>query len=230
MIDYATLPTRDIERLSRNIRPGEWAVEAERPISTLLGSCVAVCLFDLALGLAGMNHFMLPQMKQGTHADEDVLLAGDACMEALLNAMLQRGAAKHRMRAKAFGGGAVIDTAVPGSLNVGKRNADFAHQWLEREEAELRASIAHLDRLDQEAGRPRGPRVCLFHYPPIPPGRTRSRFSAVIAEAGASHCIYGHLHGKDLGPARIDGELDGVTYRCTSCDQVGFAPVEILRW
>ncbi|RKT62927.1 chemotaxis protein CheD [Azonexus fungiphilus] len=140
MIDYATLPTRDIERLSRNIRPGEWAVEAERPISTLLGSCVAVCLYDLALGLAGMNHFMLPQMKQGAHADEDVLLAGDACMEALLNAMLQRGAAKHRMRAKAFGGGAVIDTAVPGSLNVGKRNADFAHQWLEREGIPIIAS------------------------------------------------------------------------------------------
>ena len=44
MIDYTTLPARDIERLSRVIRPGEWAVEVERPISTLLGSCVAVCL------------------------------------------------------------------------------------------------------------------------------------------------------------------------------------------
>ena len=139
-VDYATLPTRDIERLSRNIRPGEWAVERERPISTLLGSCVAVCLFDAALPLAGMNHFMLPQMKKGAHADEDVLLAGDACMEALLNAMLQRGAAKHRIRAKAFGGGAVIDTTVPGALAVGKRNADFAHEWLARENIPLIAS------------------------------------------------------------------------------------------
>ena len=140
MIDYTTLPARDIERLSRVIRPGEWAVEVERPISTLLGSCVAVCLYDPALHLAGMNHFMLPQMQTSKHADEDVLLAGDACMEALLNTMLNRGAAKHRIRAKAFGGGAVIDTTTPGAVAVGKRNADFAHEWLAREGIPLIAS------------------------------------------------------------------------------------------
>lgn len=140
MTDYSSLSTRDIERLSRIIRPGEWAVERERPISTLLGSCVAVCLFDPVLPIAGMNHFMLPQMKRGAHADEDVLLAGDACMEALLNGMLQRGAAKHRMQAKAFGGGAVIDTTVQGAPAVGKRNADFAHEWLDREGIPLVAS------------------------------------------------------------------------------------------
>lgn len=140
MTDFATLSTKDIERLSRSIKPGEWAVERERPISTLLGSCVAVCLYDSALPIAGMNHFMLPQMQRGAHADEDILLAGDACMEALLNAMLQRGAAKHRIRAKAFGGGAVIDTTAPGHLQVGKRNADFAHEWLHREGIPLTAS------------------------------------------------------------------------------------------
>lgn len=140
MTDYAALPTREIERLSHNIKPGEWAVEPDLPISTLLGSCVAVCLYDPALRLAGMNHFMLPQMKKGTHADEDVLLAGDACMEALLNAMLAQGAAKHRMRAKAFGGGAVIDAGPAGALAVGKRNADFAHDWLDRENIPLVAS------------------------------------------------------------------------------------------
>ncbi len=139
-VDYTTLPSREIERLSRSIKPGEWSVEQERPISTLLGSCVAVCLYDPALHIAGMNHFMLPQMKKGFHADEDVLLAGDACMEALLNSMLTKGAAKHRIRAKAFGGGAVIDTTVPGALAVGKRNADFAHEWLTREGIPLVAS------------------------------------------------------------------------------------------
>jgi len=140
MIDYTTLPSRDIERLSRNIKPGEWAIEPARPISTLLGSCVAVCLIDTGLPLAGMNHFMLPQMKKGSHADEDMLLAGDACMEALLNAMLKQGAAKHRIKAKAFGGGTVIDANLPSSLSIGKRNTDFAHEWLERENIPLIAS------------------------------------------------------------------------------------------
>lgn len=140
MTDYSVLPAREIERLSRNIKPGEWAVERERPISTLLGSCVAVCLFDTGVPLAGMNHFMLPKITRGKHADEDVLLAGDACMEALLNSMLSLGAAKHRIRAKAFGGGMVIDTSLPNSLSIGKRNADFAHEWLDREGIPLVAS------------------------------------------------------------------------------------------
>lgn len=140
MIDYTTLPSREIERLSRAIKPGEWALEKERPISTLLGSCVAVCLFDTGLPLAGMNHFMLPQMTKGPHADEDVLLAGDACMEALLNAMLRQGAARHRIKAKAFGGGTVIESTLPSSLSVGKRNADFTRDWLHREDIPLVAS------------------------------------------------------------------------------------------
>lgn len=140
MIDYTRLSSREIERLACNIKPGEWAIENHRPISTLLGSCVAVCLFDPALPLGGMNHFMLPQMSRGAHASEDVLLAGDACMEALLNALLQHGAAKHRIKAKAFGGGTVIDANLPKSLSVGQRNADFAREWLDRENIPLIAS------------------------------------------------------------------------------------------
>jgi chemotaxis protein CheD len=141
MIDYTKLPSREIERLSLNIKPGEWAVEVDRPISTLLGSCVAVCLYDAALHIAGMNHFMLPQMKKSSlNADEDVLLAGDACMEALLNSMLNKGAAKHRIKAKAFGGGSVIDANLPSALSIGKRNADFTHEWLDRENIPLIAS------------------------------------------------------------------------------------------
>ena len=37
---------KDLERRARNINTGGWTVETERPITTLLGSCVAVCLYD----------------------------------------------------------------------------------------------------------------------------------------------------------------------------------------
>lgn len=110
-----------------------------------------------------------------------------------------------------------------------QRTQQEVDQWLDREETELRQSIAALDRLDQEAGRPRGPRICLFHYPPIPPGREASRFTPIIADAGARWCIYGHLHGRDLGPAKVEGTFAGVTYRCASCDQVGFTPLRICE-
>lgn len=110
-----------------------------------------------------------------------------------------------------------------------KRSQEEVDAWLAREEAELRASIAHLDQLDAAAGVPRGLRICLFHYPPIPPGRQSSRFTRVIEEAGASHCVYGHLHGKEVGAARVEGVINGVSYRCASCDLLGFAPVRIAE-
>ncbi len=139
MIDYTVLPSGELERLARNIKPGEWVTEPARPIATLLGSCVAVCLYDSAIPVGGMNHFMLPQMAAGKHSSEDILLAGDACMEALLNALLAKGAARHRVKAKAFGGGTIIETTGQ-SLAIGKRNADFTREWLDRENIPLIAS------------------------------------------------------------------------------------------
>lgn len=62
-MDYRTLSPKRIDQLARTIHPGSWAIEPERPLSTLLGSCVAVCLFDPQSGLGGLNHFMLPTIR-----------------------------------------------------------------------------------------------------------------------------------------------------------------------
>jgi chemotaxis protein CheD len=128
-MDYSQLPSKEIERLSRNIHPGAWAIEVERPLSTLLGSCVAVCLFDPKMKIGGINHFMLPNMARGKNNDVDSLLSGDYAMESLLNAMLNKGAKKAQLQAKAFGGGTIIET----SLSIGMRNASFTKEWLARE-------------------------------------------------------------------------------------------------
>lgn len=131
-MDYASLPAKEIERLSLSVHPGAWAIENERPLSTLLGSCVAVCLFDPALRIGGLNHFMLPDMGRSRNGDVDSLLSGNFAMEALLNALLVKGAKKVRLQAKAFGGGTIIDTD-GGSLSIGMRNANFTKEWLARE-------------------------------------------------------------------------------------------------
>ncbi len=110
-----------------------------------------------------------------------------------------------------------------------KRTQAEVDLWLDREEQELRRSIEALDRIDADAGRARGLRICLFHYPPIPPGRQASRFTSLIESAGATWCIYGHLHGKDLGAAKVEGTFNGVTYRCASCDQVNFEPMVVCQ-
>lgn len=138
-MDYSTLPAREIERFARVVLPGAWAVESNQPLATLLGSCVAVCLYDPVMKVGGINHFMLPDMGQRKNGDVDSMLSGNYAMEALLNAMMVKGAKKNRLQAKAFGGGSIID--VEGSaLSIGLRNATFAKEWLEREGISLKSS------------------------------------------------------------------------------------------
>ena len=131
-MDYASLPVKDLERHARVVQPGAWRVDSAQPMSTLLGSCVCVCLFDPLLKIGGINHFMLPEMGRRKNGDVDSLLSGNFAMEALLNALLTRGAKKVRLQAKAFGGGTIINTDGD-SPSIGLRNANFAKEWLARE-------------------------------------------------------------------------------------------------
>lgn len=108
-----------------------------------------------------------------------------------------------------------------------ERTDEDIEAWLAREERELEASWQDL--LRREAGTPADLRICLFHYPPIPPGRMSSRFTPRIVDSNARFCVYGHLHGKTLGAAKVEGTFEGVTYLCASCDQVGFAPALVAE-
>ncbi len=137
-MSYRKLKPRQIEHLARNIHPGHWAI-GMRPLSTLLGSCVAVCLFDPFARIGGLNHFMLPNIRRSSSAPAESLLAGDVAMEALLDALLQKGAQKSLLQAKAFGGGAIFDTN-EATLDIGQRNAAFARDWLGGEGIPLVAS------------------------------------------------------------------------------------------
>lgn len=135
--DSSPVSGRSLERSALNINPGGWSVQTERPIATLLGSCVAVCFYDPKLRLAGMNHFLLPSRTSTKLADEDIVLNGDYAMEVLRNAMYAKGAQASRLVAKAFGGGNIVSSI---QMAIGERNADFAREWLAREKIPLVAS------------------------------------------------------------------------------------------
>lgn len=128
--DFSHMTGRELERLARNIKPGGWSVASDLPIATLLGSCVAVCLFDPKLKIGGMNHFLLPSHAQNKDLDTDTILSGDYSMEVLVNALLSKGAQKLRMMAKIFGGGTIVSSI---HMAIGQRNVDFAKDWLQRE-------------------------------------------------------------------------------------------------
>lgn len=136
---YGHLSAKEIERKARQVRVGGWEISTADPLATLLGSCIAVCLYDPVSRIGGMNHFMLPILPRSAHSEIDALLAGDYNMEALLNALLGRGARKQRMVAKAFGGGSTADNALNG-FSIGERNSEFTRNWLEREKIPLLAA------------------------------------------------------------------------------------------
>jgi chemotaxis protein CheD len=92
-----------------SIDPGE-------VLTTVLGSCIAACIRDPEAGVGGMNHFLLPD---GAGADQGALRFGVNAMEILINGLLQRGAQRHRLEAKLFGGASVI----AGLSDVGAANA-----------------------------------------------------------------------------------------------------------
>lgn len=96
-------------------------------LSTILGSCVALCLRDPSVGVGGMNHFLLPEgAGAGTDAGRRY---GAYAMELLINDLLKAGGRRERLEAKLFGGGRMFDTL----RDVGRANADFAERFLRDE-------------------------------------------------------------------------------------------------
>ena len=99
---------------------------------------------------------------------------------------------------------------------------------LDKEANELAASMADLELRCATAGLQPDITICLFHYPPTPPGRTASRFTEQMAKLAPQWCLYGHLHGELDAAERSVRESAGIQYRCVSCDQIDFAPVLIF--
>lgn len=90
-------------------------------VTTILGSCVAVCLWDTRLRLGGINHYLLPY-RNGVSAS---LRFGDSAIEFLLEAMLRLGGQPASLQAKVFGGAAVLGMATGGDP-VGDQNVRLA--------------------------------------------------------------------------------------------------------
>jgi chemotaxis protein CheD len=79
-------------------------------IGTLLGSCISLCLYDSVKGVGGMNHFMLPgKMNSIDIRSSDSGKYGIAAINQLLHGMYDLGAQKKHIKAKLFGGGAVLE-------------------------------------------------------------------------------------------------------------------------
>lgn len=106
---------------------GEYVVvdDPEVVLTTILGSCVAACIWDPGAAVGGMNHFLLP----GDADSGDSMKFGVNSMELLINGLLQKGAMRSRLQAKLFGGAQVVANL----SDIGARNAEFGERFLRME-------------------------------------------------------------------------------------------------
>lgn len=91
-------------------------------VTTVLGSCVAVCLFDRVRKIGGINHYMLPLWNGRGLASPKY---GNIAIEKLVQSMLEVGCSRSNLDAKIFGGGEVLDLKNT-SFDIGNRNIKIA--------------------------------------------------------------------------------------------------------
>ncbi len=117
-----------------NIVQGEQQVSNDPGVvlTTILGSCIAACMWDRDAGIGGMNHFLLPGDRNDPGQPTrgcDAMRYGAFSMELLVNGLLQQGAQRRRLQAKLFGGSCMM----AGLTDVGELNAAFAERFLQAE-------------------------------------------------------------------------------------------------
>ena len=126
-----------------SLNPGEFHASAEPvTISTLLGSCVAACLYDPVNRVIGMNHFLLSNRRYSRELPNTLSEAGRYgiyAMELLINDMMRIGAKRKNLRAKAFGGATIFSQSQEvGNFHcVGEVNIRFIRAFLESERIPL---------------------------------------------------------------------------------------------
>ena len=105
-------------------------------ISTVLGSCVAVCLYDRRLAIGGMNHYLLPFWNgNGLQTPK----FGNISIPKLIENMLEMGANINTMEAKIFGG-ASMNIIKSECMMIGEKNILVAKEILDEYRINIMAS------------------------------------------------------------------------------------------
>jgi chemotaxis protein CheD len=133
------------DRKKAYLLPGQLFASAEPcQIKTILGSCVAICLWDQHRGTGGMNHFLLPFTHEGKPAS---LRYGDEATRVLLELLDGLGCRAPNLRAKIFGGAALFQTRDRYGVSLGAKNVAAALELMRK---------AGIPVVAQETGGPQG--------------------------------------------------------------------------
>jgi len=118
---------RDLIRVY--LQPGQLYASAQpSAVTTVLGSCVAVCLWDPIEAVGGMNHYLLPFF---AGAGQGSPRFGNFAMTELVDRLVALGASKARLQAKVFGGACVLEAFQAREGHLGEKNAGVAFKLIQ---------------------------------------------------------------------------------------------------
>jgi len=131
------------------LHPGQIFVTAEpTAVMTILGSCVAVCLWDGQLKVGGMNHYLLPHWVNEGEASPRF---GNVAIQRLIERLAALGSHAAHLQAKVFGGACVLEAFR--TRHLGTKNVEVARRFLQ----EASIPVVH-----EDVGGQRG-RKLIFH-------------------------------------------------------------------
>ncbi len=117
----------EVEVYKYHLQPG-YIYTSEEPtvVSAVVGSCVAVCLYDRRKSFGGMNHYLLPRAGRGARTTAQF---GDVATPVLIRMMLKHGCRIEDMEAQVYGGGSRFAHDRSG---VGRQNVKVARKILKK--------------------------------------------------------------------------------------------------
>jgi chemotaxis protein CheD len=119
------------------LHPGELHVAAKGcVITTILGSCVSVCLYEDGGTVGGANHFLLAEQPA---AEAQSTRYAPGAIDALVQRVLSLRARRQRLVAKLFGGANVLEAFQDGTRHIGAANVEAARARLARHNIPIRA-------------------------------------------------------------------------------------------
>jgi chemotaxis protein CheD len=96
-------------------------------VTTILGSCVAVSLWDPETRIGGLNHFLLPTwVGEGSSSPR----FGNVAMHRLIDDLIAIGGSARRLQAKVFGGACVLKAFDDQRRHLGQDNVEVALEVL----------------------------------------------------------------------------------------------------
>lgn len=139
------------DRESVYLLPGKWyGSKVPSVVTTILGSCVSVCLWDEKTAIGGLTHYLLPHWVE---LEQDSPRYGNVAIMELLTHLVRLGAGRNRLKAKVFGGACVLRPASSTENHLGMRNVEIAEAILGEQGIEI---------VNKDVGGGRG-RKLIFH-------------------------------------------------------------------